>query len=112
MTASGWHRKRTNTSAEAQRRREYDTPEYRAIRRALKAEHTAGRAQCWRCSRHIPPFMPRHTGHDDHDRSIVRGNECVDCNLGAAARKGAKVANGRRHARRVFRRQGVTQVRL
>lgn len=93
MAASGWHRKRRNTPAERARRAEYDSPEYRAIRKALKAEHAAGRAHCWRCGRHIPPSMPRHTGHDDYDRTVIRGNECVTCNLPAAARKGAGVRN-------------------
>lgn len=90
--ASGWHRKR-QTAADIQRRKEYDSPEYRAIRKALKAEHAAGRGYCWRCGRHIPPSMPRHTGHDDLDRTVIRGNECPDCNLSAAARKGARIRN-------------------
>lgn len=91
---SGWHRKRKDTPAERARRAEYDTPRYRAIRKALIAEHAAGRGFCWRCRRHIPPSLPRHTGHDDHDRSVIRGNECVDCNLSAAAKKGARKRNG------------------
>lgn len=95
-----WSSKRTPTAADLRRRAEYDSPEYRRIRDALKAEHAAGRGYCWRCGRHIPPTMPRHTGHDDHDRSIIRGNECPSCNLGRAASKGARVANARRKQRR------------
>lgn len=99
--ASGWSRKRKNTPAELARRAEYDSPEYRRIRAALKAEHAAGRAHCWRCGRHIPPAMPRHTGHDDRDRTVIRGNECPSCNLSAAARKGARKRNGGGGATRV-----------
>lgn len=94
MKASGWSRKRKDTPAERARRAEYDSPQYRAVRKALIAEHAAGRAVCWRCRRPIPPHMPRHTGHDDRDRSVIRGNECPPCNLKAAAVKGARKRNG------------------
>jgi hypothetical protein len=90
-----WSSKR-GTPADARRRAEYDSPEYRRARKALKAEHAAGRAFCWRCGRYIPPHMPRHTGHDDRDRTVIRGNECPSCNLSAAARKGAQAVNGAR----------------
>lgn len=102
-----WANKRTNTPADQARRREYDSPAYRAARKALIAEWAAGNGWCWRCGRYIPPSMPRHTGHDDHDRRIIRGNECPPCNLRKAASKGALVANARRKARRA----GVTALR-
>lgn len=101
--ASGWHRKKPNTPAQRARRAVYDSPAYRAIRRMLIAEHAAGSGFCWRCGRHIPPSMPRHTGHDDNDRSVIRGNECPSCNLSSAAKKGARKRNGG---------QGPTRVRL
>lgn len=112
MTASGWHRKRTDTPAERERAATYSSPEHRAQVDAVKALVASGRAFCWRCGKHLPPGSKAHAGHHDSDRSRYMGAECPSCNLRAAARKGARVANGRRHARRVFRRQGVTQVRL
>lgn len=98
---SGWHRKRLDTPAERARRAEYDSPKYRAARKALIAEHAAGRGFCWRCGQHIPAVMPRHTGHDE-DR-VIRGNECVSCNLSEAGVKGARKRNAT---------QRVTRVRL
>lgn len=93
-----WHTKRP-TAADAARRKQYDSPEYRATRKALKAEHTAGRAFCWRCGQHIPPSAPRDTGHDDYDRSVIRGNECRPCNRGQAAHKAALINNAQRKTR-------------
>ena len=42
---------------------------------------------CWRpeCGRPIDPNL-WHLGHDDHDRSTIRGVECITCNLSAAGR--------------------------
>lgn len=99
MPDSRWHTKR-QTPAALERRKQYDSPAYRATRKTLKAEHAAGRAYCWRCGRHIPPSAPRDTGHDDHDRSIIRGNECRPCNRGQAARKAALGNNARRKTTR------------
>ena len=41
-----------------------------------------GEGVCWRCERAIDPAGGWHLGHDDDDRSIYRGPEHVDCNLG------------------------------
>lgn len=68
-----------------------------------------GGITCWRwaegvpasphCARFIPPRQPSawHLGHDDWDRSVYRGPECVRCNLAAAAAKtnGIKAAKRR-----------------
>jgi DNA-directed RNA polymerase subunit RPC12/RpoP len=109
---SGWHRKSNDTPAERARTAQYNSAEHKQQVAAVKALVASGRAFCWRCGRHLPPGSKAHAGHDDHDRSRYRGAECPPCNLSAAARKGARIVNRRRHARRVRRIQGVTQVRL
>lgn len=63
---------------------------HRAQRAAWEPDVAAGRASCWRCGRPILPGQPWHLGHDDHDRSITRGPEHVDCNLAAAGRATAR----------------------
>lgn len=47
----------------------------------------AGLANCWRCGTWLPPGQPFDLGHDDHDRSIYRGPECVPCNRATSGRK-------------------------
>jgi hypothetical protein len=89
---SGWHRKR-DSAVERARVAEYASPQYRAARRAVKAEVEAGRGSCWRCGRYLPPGSLFHLGHDDRDRTVLRGAECPPCNLTAAARKGARIRN-------------------
>ncbi len=90
---------RPATPAAQARRRQYDSPEHRAARAKIKSQIAAGTAYCWRCGSWLPPGTQAHVGHDDHDRTIVRGAECESCNLSAAASKGARVANARRKAR-------------
>jgi hypothetical protein len=111
---SGWHRKRKNTAAERARNAEYASPEYRALRRAVAAEVQAGRGVCWRpnCRRPLPPGSKWHLGHDDNDRSIIRGAECVPCNLSAAGRKGARVRNAAQSRKTPRPSGGATQVCL
>ena len=47
----------------------------------------AGEAfNCWRCGKPIDPTS-WHLGHDDRDRNLYRGPECVPCNLATAARR-------------------------
>lgn len=97
---NGWKR-RQPTPADAARRAEYDSPEYRRERARLGREVKAGQAACWRCGGPIAPGSTWHVGHDDHDRRIVRGAEHSSCNLRAAASKGARIANARRQGRPV-----------
>lgn len=97
-----WANKRP-TAADAVRRREYDSPAYRATRKALGQQVAAGLGRCWRCGRTIPPGTAWHTGHDDNDRTVIRGVECVTCNLSAASRKASRATNARRRARRQSR---------
>lgn len=94
----GWHRKVDN-AATAARVAQYRSTEHRKRRALAKAEVESGRASCWRCGGPIAPGSRWHLGHDDHDRSVYRGPEHAGCNLKAAARKGARVANARRRAR-------------
>lgn len=101
-----------DTPAERARTAQYNSAEHKLQVATVKALVASGRAFCWRCGRHLPPGSKAHAGHHDTDRSRYMGAECPSCNLKTAARKGARVANARRHARRVFRRQGVTQIRL
>lgn len=41
---------------------------------------------CWRCDRRIDP-ADWHLGHDDKDRTVIKGPEHPLCNLRAAGRK-------------------------
>lgn len=97
--ASGWHRKRNDAAAKV-RAAEYRSPRYKAARAAVKCQVETGIAHCWRCGKQLVPGY-WHLGHDDNDRTIIRGGECQPCNLKAAAHKGARVANARRKARRL-----------
>ena len=98
MSRSGWHRKRNDAAARA-RQAEYRSPHYKAARQAVAAQVEAGAAHCWRCNARLIPGR-WHLGHDDNDRSIIRGGECAACNLKAAASKGARVANAKRKTQR------------
>ena len=45
-----------------------------------------GEVNCWRCLNPILPGAEFHLGHDDNDRSIIRGPEHPHCNLSAAGK--------------------------
>ena len=45
-----------------------------------------GEVNCWRCLNPILPGAEFHLGHDDEDRSIIRGPEHPHCNLSAAGK--------------------------
>lgn len=96
-----WSGPRQPTAAAAARRREYDSVEYRRTRTRLGKLVASGQATCWRCGKWLAPGGKWHTGHDDDDRRIVRGAECVKCNLSAAASKGARIANAKRQTFRL-----------
>lgn len=89
----------TNPVARAARTKEYNSAEYKAAKRAGQQLVDAGLAYCWRCGAHLPPGCAWHLGHDDWDRTIIRGPECPPCNLGAAARKGNSIAKANRTER-------------
>jgi len=98
---SGWHRK-VDTAAGRAREAQYRSRDHRRRRAEAKVEVEAGRACCWRCGRWLAPGSLWHLGHDDVDRSVYRGPECVSCNVKAAARKGNRIANARRKAQRFY----------
>ena len=49
----------------------------------------AGRVNCARCGKPIPPRADWHLGHDDDDRTKYRGPEHAACNLGGPRRRRA-----------------------
>lgn len=102
-----WASKRRPTAADRQRARDYNSAEHKAHRKAGQRLVDSGQAHCWRCGNYLPPGKPWHVGHDDNDRRITRGPECVPCNLTAAARKGARIANARRSGRADPTRDGM-----
>lgn len=59
--------------------RGYDA-EYRRKRKRIAREVATGTVRCWRCGELIPAGEPWHLGHDDRNRSIIRGPEHVKCN--------------------------------
>lgn len=91
--ANGWHRRNNNSPASQARKKEYNSTAYKAAKRAGQHQVDTGRAHCWRCGNPIPPGSLWHLGHDDHDRSIIRGPEHPHCNLTAAAKAGNRKSN-------------------
>lgn len=74
--------------------------EHQRLRRAVAAQlERDGSVPCWRCGRAILPGMAWDLGHDDDDRSIVRGAEHQRCNR-ATATPGRATAARRLRGRR------------
>ena len=62
---------------------------HQRIRAHLQRRMDAGETfTCWRpgCERPIDP-TDWHLGHDDHDRTLYRGPECVPCNTATSSRR-------------------------
>jgi hypothetical protein len=59
---------------------------YQSERKVWVRMVAEGVVSCWRCHAPIPPGGDFHLGHDDNDRSIIRGPECPPCNLSAAGK--------------------------
>lgn len=87
--AQGRYCDKHNAEYEAKRgtkqERGYDKS-FRELRKRLDPTVKAGAAKCWRCGKPIPPNTEWHLGHDDNDRSIIRGPEHPLCNLSAAGK--------------------------
>lgn len=85
---------RCTTHARAQQRQRGTTTalgwgwEHQQTREHWQRRIDAGEhVNCWRPNCQAPITGTHwHLGHDDHDRSITRGPECVTCNLSAAGR--------------------------
>lgn len=80
---------------EREQRRGYSTARgydrtYRAARARAARLVEAGQATCWRCGQAIKAGEPFDLGHDDEDRSIIRGPEHVFCNRSAAGKAAHK----------------------
>jgi hypothetical protein len=69
---------------------------HRQLRKRWAKVVEAGEAHCWRCGRWLHPQGPWDLGHDDRDKSVYRGPECLPCNRGTAAARG----NRSRHAKK------------
>lgn len=64
--------------------------EHQKLRRKWAMVVDRGEAHCWRCGKWLVPGLPWHLGHDDYDRRVYRGPECVPCNVTAPARRRAR----------------------
>lgn len=74
--------------------RGYDAA-YDAERRAYQRRMDAGETfDCWRCRElgkpHLVDPHDWHLGHDNQDRSIIRGPQCSSSNLADAGRVGGE----------------------
>lgn len=60
--------------------------EFQAERRMWVRMVATGEVNCWRCLKPILPGTPFDLGHDDLDRTIIRGPEHSGCNRSAAGK--------------------------
>jgi hypothetical protein len=77
---------RTHDKARGTRQQRGYDAQYDAERAAWQRRLDAGEAiTCWRCAELGRPHLvdPKrwHLGHDNHDRSVIRGPQCPDSNL-------------------------------
>ena len=70
---------------------------HQLIRRRWQERIDSGEeVRCWRCGRLIVPGMAWDLGHDDNDRGVYRGPECVHGNRKAGGAKGGRVVQAKR----------------
>lgn len=60
---------------------------HQRMRTQWEAAVATGKAECWRCSEPLAPDQPFDVGHDDHDRNVYRGPECLKCNRSTSTRR-------------------------
>ena len=88
----------TNTTRCTTHAREQDKARGTRQQRGYDAKHEAerkrwlpivatGGVKCWRCQAPIDPDQPWDLGHDDTDRTIYRGPECLRCNRATSPRR-------------------------
>lgn len=87
------HTRAKDQARGTRQQRGYDTGydrEHRAYQRRMDAGEVF---VCWRCAElgKPHPVDPRpgrwHLGHDDHERTVLRGPECPSGNLATASRR-------------------------
>lgn len=71
------------------RQRGYDA-QFNRTRKWWEPRVELGLVDCWRCGKPLEPGITWHLGHDDDDRTIIRGPECPPCNLSAAGKASHK----------------------
>ncbi len=79
------HARRVKVARGTRQARGYDASHDR-LRRRWAPSVARGLVSCWRCGLLITPGQPWDIGHDDVDRSIVRGPEHARCNRAAGGR--------------------------
>lgn len=80
------HRRQREQQRGTRQQRGYDAT-HDTLRAEFQRRMDAGhRFNCWRCTKPIDPTH-WHLGHDDHNRTVYRGPECVPCNLATAGRQ-------------------------
>lgn len=94
------HRRQHEQRRGSRQKRGYDTAYDREHRAYQRRMNNGERFICWRCKaeqgieHEVDPRPGRwHLGHDDVDRSIIRGPECPPGNL-ATARKSVSYPGG------------------
>lgn len=60
---------------------------HQALRASLVPIVAAGHAECWRCGRRLAPGEAFDLGHDDADKTLWRGIECLPCNRATMSRR-------------------------
>lgn len=79
------HRAEADRARGTKKQRGYDK-DFQAERRVWVRMVATGEVNCWRCLSPILPGAAFDLGHDDNDRSIIRGPEHPGCNRSAAGR--------------------------
>lgn len=79
------HRRDRERRRGSRQARGYDRA-HDALRAQYQRDMDRGkRFDCWRCDNPIDP-QSWHLGHDDFDRAVYRGPECVPCNTATSGR--------------------------